>query len=100
MSPSKYISIFSDCQVMAAPFRTQDVEPSRGISALSADSQSWALFSARGPAAAGRLLGTSRQVRHAEGSRDSGRVPAVKCLSPRNEVALQSCYQEVCSWSA
>jgi len=36
MSPSKYISIFSDCQVTAALRRTWDVELLRGISALSA----------------------------------------------------------------
>lgn len=85
---------------MAALHRTRDVELVRAISALSADSQGWALFLARGPAVAGCLVGTLRQVRHAEGSWDSGRVPAVECSSPPNEVALQSCYQEVCSWSA
>lgn len=43
MSPSKYISIASACQVTAAPHRTWDAEPASGVPGLSADSQGWAL---------------------------------------------------------
>lgn len=60
MSPSKYISISSDCQVTAAPRRTRDVELERGISAPSADSPGLGTFFSQGTCC-GRPSGGGRR---------------------------------------